>query len=386
MSSTIAMGRETVVYWVPETTSGTLAEPVAGDLVLPINTPTATQDRETFDDAQIRNTRSRLTSIAGRYLAGTWNFDTYIKPSGTKGTAPQEDRLWTGLMGTKTTLDGTSVTYNLAGVTTDLSSYSMWMKYGHTVMMCTGATVNQAVVRVEGRNPGQISWSGGFMKRLWTGTSTLLSAIADATTTTVVSIRDATSLYNIGSIIKVDNEAMKVTAVDGTTATVTRKYQGTSAAAHSNGATVDPWWPTSGTEVGSPVHGRLGYVQLDSSNYNTLTNEVTITNGIKYYEEEKNGEDFASAYGTPEARAADARVTVYFRKEDTKRLKDAWSFRTIALTIPCGDTAGTIFELILGQAKITSPAITGDAERIQELAIQPFASGAYNDEVIARYR
>jgi len=378
----LALGRELECFIKAEATAGTLIEPDSTDCVFAINTPTITQDRETFDDAQKRNTRSRLTAIAGRYLSGTWGFDTYIRPSGTVGVPPMEDKLVKGLLGTRTDSTSTGCTYTLLGTTTDLQSYSMWFKEGHTVMFCTGATVNQGVFKVDGRNPGTVTWSGGFMKRLWTGTATTSAVMTDTTSTTVAVTSPYGDLYNIGSVIKINSEVMKVTSVATNTLTVQRGYKTTSAANHTSGATIEPWWPTAYEGLwGGPIHGRLGIVTWDAVNFNTMTNEVTITNNIKYYEEEKNNEDFCQSYGTPESRTLEARVTAYFRKEQAKKLKDAWDFDSAAIVIPCGSTAGSKCTVNLPLNRLKAPAITGDAERIIEMTALPYASVAYNDEV-----
>jgi len=132
---------------------------------------------------------------------------------------------------------------------------------------------------------------------------------------------------------------------------------------------------------GDPQHGRLGYVQLESADYNTLTNEITITNNIKYYEEEKNNEDWCTVFGTPEMRSLEAKVTCYFRQSDTQRFKDALDWTSVALEVPCGTAAGSTCTISLPYNKLRAPAVTGDAERIIELTLLPFSSSAYNDEI-----
>jgi hypothetical protein len=382
----VALGREIEIFVKEETVAGTLVEPdtTDADVVLAINTPTIVQERETFDDAQKRNTRSRLTAIAGRYLSGTWSFDSYIRPSGTAGNVPMEDNLVYGLLGTRTVNSGTNVSYTLVGAGTDLPSFSMWFKDGHTVYMCYGSTVNQGVFKVDGRTPGQISWSGGFMKRLWTGRSTLGAAITDTSGTSITVVQG--DLFNIGSIIQIGTEVLKVTNVATNTLTVTRGYKSSVAATHLNGVAVSAWWPTANESgFGGPIHGRLGYVKLDGSDYNTLTNEVTMTNGIKYYEEEKNNQDWCTVFGTPEMRSLEARVTCYFRYADAKRFKDAYDWDSMALIVPCGTAAGATCTITLPQNRLKAPATSGDAERIQELTFLPFSSSSYNDEISITY-
>lgn len=385
MSQAIALGRQLECFIKEETVAGTLVEPDTTDIVLPITTPTITQERETFDDAEKRNTRSKLAAIAGRYLSGTWGFDTYFRASGTAGAVPMEDKLLYGLLGVRTIHASTNVEYTLAGTAVDTPSFSMWFKDGHTVYFTVGATVNQGVFKIEGKTPGSISWSGGFMKRLWTGTSTLGAAITDTTGTSVTVVNGG--FYNIGSVITIGTETMKVTNVVTNTLTVTRGYKSTSAATHLNGVAVSPWWPV-GDEAAFtavPLHGRLGVCTIGAADWNTLTNNITITNGIKYYEEEKNNSDFCTEFGTPEMRTLDAKVTLYFRKEEAQRFKDAWDWGSIALVVPIGTVAGATVTITLPQGKLKAPAVTGDAERIMDLTILPFSSSSYNDEIRVVY-
>lgn len=375
----IALARETQVFFIEETVTGTLEEPTASDLVLVIGMPDVSQEREIFPDEQIRNTRSKLSPIAGRYLAGAWAFSTYIKPNGTAGVAPAEDNLLQGLLGTKAS-DATSVTHSPSAA--DPKSYSMWYKDGHTVMMCSGVTVDKGVFKIDGKEPGKADWSGGMMKRLHTGTDTLSIAITDTTSTTITPT--IIKLFSVGSIFTVDTERFKVTAVGSTTLTVTRGYGGSTAATHLIDAATTPWLPT-GTESGVIVHGRLGICTLDAVNYTILTSEITITNGIKYYEEEKNALDYADTFGVPEDRIVEGKVTVYYRKGDAARIQDAIDFNTLAFIIPLGNVVGSICTINLPQTKVKAPNVTGDAERIQEMDIMPFATTAYDDEISIVY-
>lgn len=67
-------------------------------------------------------------------------------------------------------------------------------------------------------------------------TSTLGAAISDTTTTTCsVTTADA-ALYQDGDIIRIDSEDLWVSARTTTTLTITRAFNGTTAATHSNGA------------------------------------------------------------------------------------------------------------------------------------------------------
>lgn len=378
----ISFGRQSKVFVKVESVAGTLVEPVDADMILSTSIPVIKQERETFDDKQITDTRSKLAPIAGRYLAGSWSFSSYIKPSGSLGTAPPEDVLLTGLIGTKTVDAGVDVTYTLASAVPP--SYSIWFKDGHTVYMCSGASVDKGTFKIDGKNPGEIDWSGGFMKLLWTGTSTLGAAITDTTSTTVTPVD--IDFYNEGSIFTIGTERMKVVTVGASTLTVTRGYGSTTPATHLISTAMTPWLPT-GTDSGNIVHGRLGICTLGGADYMVLSTQVTITNGIKYYEEEKNGQDYATEYGVPSARNVEATATVYFRKAEVQRFADALNFDSVALVIPIGSIAGKVVQLNLPQCKTKAPDISGDAERQMAMVFLPYATtSSASDEINIVYK
>jgi hypothetical protein len=378
----IALGREIQVFVAQETVFGTLVEPVAGDLILAIGEPTHGQERQIHEDEQKRNTRSRLAPIAGRYAPGKWGFPCYVKPSGAVGTAPPEDKLLEGLLGVKTITASTKVEYTPGGASVDLKSFSVWLKDGHSVFMLHGATVNEGRFRVPGNDLCRAEFSGECAKELWTGTDALTAAV-DAITTTFP-VNDG-KRFSVNSVIQIENEICKVTAIATNNLTVSRGYKSTTAAAHASGVAVTPWLPT-GTEAGAPVHGRLGSAQINAVNTNILDGEVTIRNGIVYNTEEKNGQDYADSFRVPAFREVTASLNLYFRKEHLARFKNAQDFDSHAIKLPGGTTAGSIFEIDLAQAKMKVPAISGAAERSLRVDLNPFATTAYNDEVKLTYR
>ncbi|QJX01314.1 tail fiber protein [Frigoriglobus tundricola] len=70
------------------------------------------------------------------------------------------------------------------------------------------------------------------------GVTQLTAAIDNQLTTTTLNVLSSGSFPSPPFRIRIDNELMMVTAVSGTTWTVTRAIEGTTAAAHSSGATV----------------------------------------------------------------------------------------------------------------------------------------------------
>lgn len=67
--------------------------------------------------------------------------------------------------------------------------------------------------------------------------TTLAAAITD-TTGTSITVADSSSFPSAPFIVSIDTECLLVTNVSGTTWTVTRGYEGSTAATHTNGASI----------------------------------------------------------------------------------------------------------------------------------------------------
>jgi predicted outer membrane repeat protein len=115
--------------------------------------------------------------------------------------------------------------------------------------LVSNANDNQVGASVAGAGLGSLGSNGGPTQTValesgspalqagsdvLTFTSTSLAASSANTTFTV---SDATYL-GLGAVIQIDNEQMQVTAISGTTVTVTRGYDGTTVAAHAFGASI----------------------------------------------------------------------------------------------------------------------------------------------------
>ena len=94
-----------------------------------------------------------------------------------------------------------------------------------------------------------------------TSAATAASGATVSISATLVSVTSATGI-SVGSFIEIDNEIMSVTAINGTVLTVIRGAAGTTAATHANGATVTVLLSST---VGSGTGIAAGdYVQIDS--------------------------------------------------------------------------------------------------------------------------
>lgn len=375
-----ALANQETLFVVAETTKGTLKVPAGANRVYSIEPVDLGQERELIEDAQIRAGASNLPSIKARLMVGEWSFSTYVKASGTKGTAPEADVLFTALLGKKTVTPNTKVEYTLED---SLPSLSIWVKKGHTVFAVRGATVETGEFSIAGDAVATVRWSGKFMERLWAGTSSLATAMS-LNGTSVELPEGHARRYSEGMYIKFGTDdntgsGYKITDVDYTldTLTITPGVK----AEHAEDTVVEPWLPTAAAEVGAPVHGKLGLVTIDSVPAVVLSAALTVTNNIKYYDNEKNGLWTAEDYARPGKRTIEGTLSLFFLAQGLDYFYKADYHETDALIIPAGSEDGSIMELSVPYAEYSSPKISGTEEFLQELAFKAVASSSLNDEL-----
>jgi len=523
VTNSLALAREQQVFVIEETTKGTIEEPTSADLVRIINAPTLNQQAEYYDDEQFRDTRSKQNRIRGRFPAGDWDLETYIKPSGTAGTAPEVDALlecglggkrsriadtvtdnaskvdvvtdgsnsttkayfadastfkvgmvvsivqttpdatslrtiltvdtdddfitWTEALAEAvdddtdiTQADNTTTTFlcgdasiytigdaisitvgaeaevvHVTAVSTTLErvtvspamseaaalsdviaagihyicaddpkSMSIWHYVGHTMFVISGASVDSLKMDVQGKDTGKFTFSGKFMKKIHTGTDEVGSGGIDDSATTLP-VLDSTK-YSVGSIIYVASEIMKVSAMPtATTITVSRAYKSSSAAAHIAGVAITPWYPSGGADVGDPAHGRLGYFSVDGDNVSVLGASIEVTNGVKYYEEEKTGTDYSEDFDAVENRDVKASVELFLRTNDLKYFNYAVEQTQSIVVVPCGNEEGETCIARMPLCEWSSPALSSDTEIKAAVDMAALASTTGNDELVISF-
>jgi hypothetical protein len=130
----------------------------------------------------------------------------------------------------------------------------------------------------------------------------------------------------------------------------------------------------------------LGICTLAGANYTILESTITIKNNIKYYDEEKNALNYCVDYATPTSRDVSATCKVYFRPSDTDRFADAMNWVDLALVVPLGSVAGSIVTFTFPTVKVKAPAISGNAERVEDITWMPHATiTTYESEVAILY-
>ncbi len=118
-----------------------------------------------------------------------------------------------------------------------------------------------------------------------------LNSSITSTTTTSISVQSATYLA-VNDVILIDSERMKITAISSNNLTVTRAYNSTTAATHSNGATINTLFLSSAIisststqiSIQSPVNLIAGITfQIDSEQM-TITridgSDITVIRGV----------------------------------------------------------------------------------------------------------
>jgi len=102
---------------------------------------------------------------------------------------------------------------------------------------------------------------------------TTLAAAITTTNETSITVTSETSFPAVDFIISIDTEAMLVTNVAGTTWTVTRGYEGSTAATHLNGAVIYHDW--SAGEADSTVHGPASATDNAIVRFDAATGKLT---------------------------------------------------------------------------------------------------------------
>lgn len=378
-----AFANEEQAFAIIEDTCGTLKKPTAaGDRLYTVGPTDFAQEGEFLEDGQVRASPSRFSAIKGRLTPGEWSCNTYVKPSGTVGTAPEHDVFFQALMGGAFAYHGSHWKYRLAS---QLDSFSYWVKKGHTVVAMRGVTVEEGVFGVAGEEIAGIAWSGKYMQEHKAGTTILVGNHGNAAT--AIKVHPGQSqLFDVGAYINVGTSTggHLITAINYTNDIITIEAPGLVGAQY-GGQTVDGWWPSVGTELGTPGHGKVGMVTIDNEEAIIISARVTITNGIKYYDNEKNNVMTAERFGRPKFRDVDGELELHFLEEGVSYWYRSGHQIQNALLIPVGNVGGYIMQLYIPYAEYRTPKVTGDEEFTQNVPWVAVASATMNDEIEIRF-
>ena len=358
MANNTATARIQSVFVMKETTRGTLVPPVSTGLVIVAGMASLNQQPSFTNSSNVRNSRDILERFQDKTPPAEWSVPVYITPSGTAGTAPQEDVLLESLMGSKAVNSGVSVVYSPA---LTKPSFSLYIKKDHTVLFCSGCTVGNAKFALATKDGAKLDLSGQGMKMGWTGTDETASVTASGATS--VEVTDAKK-YTVGSIIEfVESDVVKnnsdagyrVIGVNTTTNTLTLHASDTLEEEIASGSVVRGWLPT-GTEVGAPLESRKGYASIDGTDFPVQSMDCNIADSPKYLDDEITTSGYVEDYAETE-RSISGTAKIYFRRDDVKYFDDGLNNVSKELDMVIGDTAGSIVTINTPNTSLSVPSI-----------------------------
>jgi len=395
MSQGIAFGRDVIVFAKKEAaaTPGTPVFPAATDAIFLTGEASFKQARNFIPDAQRRATYSKVERIKSRLSPGEFSLSTYIKPLGSLGVAPECGQLLEGLFGYEKVTPETKVEYLLCDPEGSfpyvLPTYTLWYRLGHTIFCNAGCVVNTGDVTVKAGNDDDsivgITFGGFFMKQIRTGTDALTKdELLGASTITVNDARRCM----VGSIISIgalNNTGAGYTITEIVQATNVMTVTPVLEDAASEDDVVKGYLPDP-TEVGEPVHGRLGHVTFDETgtdpvNTPIVSASIGINNNVKMIEDEKADIDYPDDFLRAVEREVSLSIDCYFKKEVAARWYEVDEQLEKIIKIPAGDTAAKRLRFEFPKVQLDTPDLSGGEEVIMAMPKVVLASASLEDEI-----
>lgn len=381
MANDIAIARVQEIFAVKETTKGTLEYPAAGNYIVAAGIAKVNQVENYTDSSEVKNTRDVISRFRDRTPPAEWNIPLYVTPSGSAGTAPQEDVLLECLMGTKTVTGGTSVAYTQAATK---SSFSLWLKNDHTVFNCRGCTVDQATISLATTDGAKIEMSGRGMQLGWAGTDAVNGTVSASATSVVVD--DAKKFTADCKIEFVESDVVKNNSGSGYV--VTAVNVGTNTLTISPGAeeeidddsVIRGFLPT-GSEVGDPVASREGSAEIDSTALNIRSMDLTVNDAPRFLDDEITTTGYVADY-VETVRDISGSLSVYFRENDLDYHYDGRQDATVQIDMIIGETAGSILTVSMPYCSLTMPSVE-EADPTLALSMSYKALGSSGEDSLS---
>lgn len=440
----ISLGRKEQLYVVAETSYGEAAAPAGSGAIKHLNCTMQLKD-ERADRSDRKSTRGLAERVAGRRNV-EWSVDGYLVPSGTSATAPDISALLECSFAKRTTnaavvlseptengailgssgslrigdfvgfeLGGGFYAACIIGVDPETSVVSWWPplpsapEVGATVRRSVNyrlrtdpqgsvtihRCIDQEAQAVSGCVPNEWTWSfaagdpakvtiSGFgADTAFAGAGSLYLAMDDAQ----LSFEYAgVPVYEPGTWVQIDDEALKVTAVDADSAvcTVLRAQCGTSAQAHDASAAIAPYRPAPAT-AGSPVTGVNGRCFLDDIELKITSARLTVTENVSLLNN-LYGSVVAADYHYPQNRSVKLDAESFLTGEMgclplvTKTMSAAPFF------LQSGNAVGQTFVLFAPKFQPEIPEIEAPADGVVPLALTgPALEEAGEDEVFIAF-
>ncbi len=207
------------------------------------------------------------------------------------------------------------VTYSLA-TDVDTLSLSIWHFTDNLMRALRGCVVNDVNLEGSGSDEPKFTFNGFGSYMIFAGVAKLEGAVTNVATAFVLEAGQARR-FSLGILspsaatdfiyLQIENEVVKLTAIDYTTDTLTvvRAQLGTTGAAHADAIELGPWVPPADTEpadIISPIV--LGDIKLDGTSAIGVSFTVNINNNM-----EPRLDEYAQVQATGYRRSGSRTVT-----------------------------------------------------------------------------
>lgn len=352
MTNTVARSREQVAFCVAETTKGTAVFPsAASDLVLVAGDASINQQPSFTNSEEIVDSLDLLDRFQDQVGQGSWSLPIYIRPSGTKGTAPMAGILFESLQGAEPTIvASTSVTYSQAKTK---PSFTLWVKKSHTVFFGSGACVESAKLTLSNKGAAKFDMSGGFMRMGWAGTDEADGAVSSSDAVPVLNAKKFTA----GAYIQLGSDTntgagYKIASVNYTTNILTLAESVSCA----SGAVVKGYLPTY-SATGVPLENKDMTISFDGDTKLLKSTDLTIGSPVAWQSDEITASGYIEEY-VEDMRSISLSPNVLFRESDLDYFYNATANTKTNVIITVGDEAGKICTINLPYVELEVPQIS----------------------------
>jgi hypothetical protein len=379
-----AMGRDLRAFASVQTAYDTAVRPIAAH-ALRVRSVEFTPENGREDRMDNRPTRSLVSRITTGYSLA-WKASSYLRPSGTAGTAPDDFDLWTSAFGTETITAGTSVAYTPSN---SQAQRMFSLTRGHLGVLfdsAVGCVVNKMALKVDGPNPPELTWEGFARRRILGAPLTLQTGTTGATW--VATNNEGQIAPSVGALyyqVGADNSGagFRVDAIGAANSGGAGFTNVTAESSHgmSAGSLLLPFLPSE-TLAGQPVAGIAGSVSWGPITFSRDTMRVVgldleLDNQSKAHTDEALTRFSADVTlgrrrvtGTLRCRVTSANAIEFVRNYNANFVA---TYNPIAATVVIGTTAGNIVTISLPRLEVGN--VTANAPESDEMIAEiPFVA------------
>jgi hypothetical protein len=326
--------------------------------------------------------------ILARFPAGQFDFECYLKPSGSLGVVGLPDAALEGTFGIKTVNGGASVVYSLATFATVIKTYSIFYRKGEFVFQNAGCVFNKLnlPIKADGSQASLRSGKfGGMFSKQYIAGKTLTAA---GSTTTLVNVAAGTGKYfDAGAFISITgftaggNAWIPITSIAGDVLTVP-----TLSGSPGTSVVVQGYLPTP-TDSGSIINNYLGSPTYAAVAFPLVGGDIDFEVPLQYLDDEMNGQAYPTdfVYGI-DKRKVIINAELYFKNANHKHWYDAKNLTAGAMAIPFGSVAGKIIQFDAANAvQMAGPQIADNPLKVK-LQFRCKATSALDDECTLTYK